>query len=135
MLYFIAVPFCVMAFIGLLLFVVPDVKYFIKACSSEPCLAVVREPLELVYGAAYGTHKKRKYQAYLADIPSKNISGVRVVYKPGFLAGGAFQVRVLDGGEVFDYSRVQRTKELLIGGGLGVLFGMACVYMKIRGVV
>lgn len=130
MLYFIAVPFCIIAFIILLLFVVPDVKYFIKACRSEPCLAVVREPLAFVYGTAYGTHKKRKYQAYLADIPSKDIRGVRVVYKPGFLTGGAFQVRVLDGGEIFDYPRIQRTKELLIGGGLGVLFGLALVYME-----
>lgn len=135
MLYFIAVLFGIIAFIILLLFVVLDVKYFIKACRSELCLAVVREPLELVYGAAYGTHKKRKYQAYLVDIPSKNIRGARVVYKPGFLAGGAFQVHVLDGGEVFDYPRVQRMKELLIGGGLGVLFGLALVYMECRGLI
>lgn len=135
MLYFIAILFCIIAFIILLLFVVPDVKYFIKACRSEPCLAVVRESLEPVHGAAYGTRKKRKYQAYLADIPSKNIRGARVVYKPGFLAGGAFQVRVLDGGEIFDYPRVQRVKELLIGGGLGALFGLALVYMSVKGVI
>lgn len=132
--YIIAVSFCIIALAILLSFLLPDIRYLITACRSGSCRAVVREPLESVLTAAYVTSCKRKYQAYLVDVPSEDLRGVRAVYKPGYLAGGTFMVRVSDQG-VMDFPRIQRTKEILIGGGLGVLFGLACVYMKAEDII
>lgn len=132
--YIIAVSFCIIAFMILLSFLLPDIRYLIRASRCPECSAVVREPLEPVRAAAYGMSRKRKYQAYLVDVPSKDLRGVRAVYKPGYLAGGTFMVRVSDQG-VMDFPRIQRTKEILIGGGLGIIFGLACVYMKAEGII
>lgn len=136
---YIAIIFAAAAALALGFIIFIDVSYSVRAWRGISATATVIRALDTVRSSRYGTRAKRRYQAYEIELSLLESGIMTAYYRPGLGSGDAFLVRCFYGRnhelQVADKRILDRTKELLIGGGSGVLLGMFLLFLKYKGLI